>query len=63
MKNTTLIDVFVVTNPENGWDCVCGVYTTYERILKDYEVGSIEDLTENGYILHHKLLEIETPLV
>lgn len=29
------MNVFVVTNVEFGWDCVCGVFLSFES-LKDY---------------------------
>ena len=27
--------VFVVTDVENGWDCVCGVYSTKAKAIKE----------------------------
>lgn len=27
--------VYIVTDSELGWDCVVGVYATYERALED----------------------------
>jgi hypothetical protein len=40
------IYVYVVTNPENGWDCVRGVYSSKELALKSLlpEDASEEDI-------------------
>lgn len=61
--------VYVVTNPENGWDCVQGVYATYELAEEackpeDYE-GNEEfwkpyltrDGLIEGLVIHTKRLE------
>lgn len=41
--------VYVVTNPEDGWDCVCGVYTSEDIIPNDYR-------DENQYVIHREVL-------
>ena len=41
--------VYVVTNPERGWDCVVGVYTSEEVARKEYP-------NEDTYIIHAKTL-------
>lgn len=63
--------VFVVTNPEAGWDCVRGVYSSKRQALEDklddedYDVSNKTDaeleerLDEKGYILHDTSLDIE----
>ena len=62
--------VHVVTGLELGWDCVCGVYKTYEGALRYILCEpSHEDLTEDqlgelfeshegdyGYIIHDETL-------
>ena len=35
--------VYVVTNPENGWDCVIGVFKEIESIYKYLEIPIKED--------------------
>ena len=59
--------VFVITNPELGWDCVCGVFSTREKAL-DYleEIGIDDDLEDgmsfeefiekNNFIIHETIL-------
>ena len=52
--------VYVVTNVEDGWDCVRGVYTT-EELAKDYlrQCGVSEEEIENDestYIIHKETL-------
>ena len=42
--------VYVVTNPELGWDCVVGVYTSEEVARKEYP-------DEDSYIIHRKNLD------
>ena len=44
------IEVIVVTNTENGWDCVVGVYMTSELAEEDYP-------DEAPYVYHTKILE------
>ena len=62
MKN-----VFVITNPENGWDCVCRVFTTNEAVINfcgkgynfTYIYGreSLEQYShETPFIIHEKQL-------
>ena len=38
--------VIVVTNPELGWDCVVGVYTSEEDARNEYD-------EDDGYFFHH----------
>lgn len=48
--------IYVVTNPENGWDCVVGVYEAdskeiVEQYLIDWRLASsLEDARENMVI-------------
>lgn len=60
--------VYVVTGLELGWDCVCGVYSDYERalvsIFYDNEDGlTVDEMEEQydagdtGYIIHTKRME------
>lgn len=54
--------IFVVTCPENGWDCVCGVYEANsendvaEQYCSQNNIGNIESaenwMDENNYIIH-----------
>jgi len=37
--------VYVVTNPENGWDCVCGVFGS-AIALKEFFAERIESMYE-----------------
>lgn len=30
------MEVFVITNPELGWDCIIGVYTTRRIAMENY---------------------------
>lgn len=63
----TYTDVWVVTKPEDGWDCVRGVYTTkegaYKRILDDkydpnLSEGELNNLIdESGYVIHDERLD------
>lgn len=61
--------VYVITGLELGWDCVCGVYKTYEGALRyilcdpEHEELTEEQLTELyeadqdcEYIIHHQSL-------
>ena len=60
--------VYVVTDIEMGWDCVCGVYKTYEGALRhifpdpehqEMTVGELEDLYNDANeccIIHEKRL-------
>lgn len=45
--------VYVVTNPELGWDCVVAVYDANEVQVGELEAEYHED---DGYVIHHKLL-------
>ena len=42
--------VYIVINPELGWDCVCGVYTSEEVARKEYP-------DEDSYIIHEEILD------
>lgn len=44
-------NIYVVTSPELGWDCVCGVY----------EADSEEEVAEN-FVIEQELEEDQTPL-
>lgn len=58
-------EVFVITNPQHGWDCVCGVFSTREKafeylkeISSDLKGGRIEEWAEeNNYIIHETILK------
>ena len=58
-------EVFVITNHELGWDCVCGVFSTREKALdylkeisSDIKGGRIEEWAdENNYIIHETILK------
>ena len=41
--------VYVVTCPQNGWDCVCGVFFTEGEALLDYH-------DEDQYVIHEKTI-------
>ena len=60
-------EIFVVTDPELGWDCVVGVYTTLEGAIKcvlsrmDIDVDSWKDYETDygdldGAVIHEELL-------
>lgn len=61
--------VYVVTHLELGWDCVCGVYTSYEGALRyvfpnpEHEEMSAEELEDlynddnRSCIIHQERLE------
>ena len=58
--------VYVVTSTEMGWDCVCGVYTDYDKAVlscfhdDDREFDEKASEVENGdtsYVIHTKRLE------
>ena len=50
--------VFVVTCPENGWDCVVGVYEAkdedevYNYLQEMY--GKSREIIENEYVVHEE---------
>jgi len=58
--------IFVVTCPEAGWDCVCGVYEANsekevaEQYYAENNVDDIESaenwMDENNYIIHQTSL-------
>jgi len=41
--------VYVVTCPENGWDCVCGVFLDEEKAREEYP-------NEDTYVIHQRRL-------
>lgn len=48
--------IYVVTNPDRGWDCVCGVYDAQsenevKKIYCEETATTIEEFEEN-YIVH-----------
>lgn len=48
--------IFVITNPELGWDCVCGVYAAEsEEALIEY-LG--EDYNEDSDVIHDNTLQV-----
>ena len=53
--------IFVVTNPENGWDCVhCTVYKGYtEEEVRELLNEEFERDTEDDFIIHeiYELIE------
>ena len=57
--------VFIVTDPELGWDCIVGVFTSMEAIYQswifdDVEVGttvSHRDFDNMGLIIHEQEVE------
>jgi hypothetical protein len=60
-------NIYVVTNPTEGWDCVCGVYqgNSEEEVMKQYiakygeEVEDVEKWFEdNNLIVHESSLTI-----
>lgn len=56
------LNIFVLTNPELGWDCVVGVYYSKEAALKDFcdgDYNTLEKLEDAGYIFHEETLNIE----
>lgn len=59
--------VYVVTNVEMGWDCVCGVYTDKvdairrcfgdnEADLSYEEMESLINNCDTSYVVHYKTL-------
>lgn len=50
MNNNT---VYVVTNPELGWDCVIGVYDAKYVTLLSLQ----EEFPEDEYVIHEQTLE------
>ena len=40
--------VYVITNPENGWDCVCGVYSTPEKVIEFLNGQDLEYFDEDS---------------
>jgi len=55
------LNVVVLTNPELGWDCVVGVYTSKEAACKDFcdgDYNTPEELEDAGYIFHEETLNI-----
>ena len=61
-KNEKRLDVIVITNPDLGWDCVVGVYTTFENIFNEFADGdysSQEELEGAGYVLHTETLTLD----
>ena len=58
--------VYVVTNVEMGWDCVCGVYKTsesaYRSCFNDEDGLTLEEMTakvedgDTSYVVSAKLL-------
>lgn len=50
--------VYVVTNPENGWDCVIGVYkASSEEHLRDELNDYYEGNPPESLIIHEKTVE------
>lgn len=58
-------NIYVITNPELGWDCVCGVYEADSE--EDVAINFIEEELEEGqtplgwmeehsYVIHDKYL-------
>jgi len=63
-------EVFVITNPQHGWDCVCGVFSTrekaneYLKFIYDQNSGDMEEemsleefIEEATYIIHETILK------
>lgn len=58
--------IYIITNPELGWDCVCGVYEAdSEQQVAEYyvEASSLKEdqtaeewMEENNYIIHQTIL-------
>lgn len=40
--------VYVVTNPENGWDCVCGVFSSEENLAEYFNERQLAYYDEDG---------------
>lgn len=40
--------VYVVTNPEDGWDCVRGVFSSVEKLAKYFTERKISFKNENS---------------
>jgi len=52
--------IFVVTNPENGWDCVSGVYEAdneedIKQFIADQRGLTLEELEDNDDIIVHEV--------
>lgn len=56
--------VYVITNPELGWDCVMGVYqasseeAVKKRFFKELGYDEIPEDWDNTYVIHKERLEI-----
>ena len=61
------MNIYVVTNVEMGWDCVCGVFSTLDKLIKYFMEGSGygEDITtldelkgviNECYVIHEEVL-------
>lgn len=48
--------VYVVTNPELGWDCVVGVFEEEEVSKEELE----EVFSAEQYVIHQRSVEIHT---
>ena len=51
--------VYVVTNPELGWDCVVGVFTDVETMIKELHDEHLEPLEDLDDFKTEKVKEIE----
>ncbi len=63
--------VYVVTNPELGWDCVCGVFTTEKKALlsileyrnEEEEEGNEKDYSKMSTEKLRKLTKDESEII
>ena len=46
--------VYVVTRPELGWDCVCGVYFSEESAKMECENEDGEE--DDSYVIHEQTI-------
>jgi hypothetical protein len=56
-------NIYVTTNPENGWDCVNGVYKSESKEIVLQHIAderglSLKELEENDDIIIHQVFEI-----
>jgi len=53
--------IFVVTNPELGWDCVCGAYkASSEKVVLEElakETGRTIEQLEDSFVIHEVSIE------
>ena len=59
--------VYIVTNPELGWDCVCGVFETKKEAIEccaKYDGVKVDDWKEDNSmcVIHSETLRLKTEI-